>query len=767
MKNWIAIYFTKKMLIVDFNSAAKDYFSKNNKIIDVDINILNFFDFQAYPHKVITFIKNNLIQWQEANFDSVDYIDNYLVSIKSLQNGGMLEIDILDDKNSATLNQLNLIANKYRDITGELNKKFETSIDYVNAIQKYYQYIIAHMPGNVYWMDKHCKMLGCNSNTLHMIGMTSLDQFIGLTYEEIGAAAGWTEKQELSFKADDTKVIETKMPILNKLEPVLYNTEGEPIYYITNRVPLFNEKGDVIGVIGISIDITDKKNTEKLEAEMQRRQLKETQLQRDVQEHLLKEQNYFLQVANQVAHDIRSPLSSLLMIVKSCKEIPEEYRIALREAAISIGDIAEHLLTRYQNKDLSIEETDKSKPLLVSAILWEILAEKKYQYQNLNIKFDLDFASNAQFAFIKIQPSAFRRAISNIINNAVDIFDGKAGKVIIRLIADSEWLNILIIDNGKGMPEEIRNMILEQVAVTSGKDGGHGIGFAQVWETLQRYQGILSINSLLDKGTEIKLSFPRIKAPNWIAEAICLNTDDIIVILDDDVSIHSAWNTHFDTTLKSYPTLQIKHFHLGDEALEFIKQSSPEQMQKIFLLTDFELLKQDLSGLQVVVESKITRSILVTSHYADKLVLVEAAKSNTKILPKQLAPEIPILVVSSSTEASTMERTVDVVLLDDDIQFTNILKAVVFSGLSVDEYQDPHFFLKQVQLYNKNTRIYLDYHYEQTMIKGLEIARQLHEMGFSQLYLLSGQPLIGDDIPDYLTVIRKDNIEAIQKSLER
>jgi hypothetical protein len=99
----------------------------------------------------------------------------------------------------------------------------------------------------------------------------------------------------------------------------------------------------------------------------------------------------FVTIANQVAHDIRSPLASLLMIVKSCTEIPEAYRIALREAATSIGDIANHLLNQYQKKEPDTEIADEREPILVSATLLQLLTDKKYQYQNLSVKFDYNF----------------------------------------------------------------------------------------------------------------------------------------------------------------------------------------------------------------------------------------------------------------------------------------------------------------------------------------------------------------------------------------
>ncbi len=181
-----------------------------------------------------------------------------------------------------------------------------------------------------------------------------------------------------------------------------------------------DDDGKIIGLVVTGIDITAEKEAERLK------------LENEVQKNLMEVQEKFMKMANQVAHDIRSPLASLLMIVKSCTEIPETDRIALREAANGIGDIANHLLSQYQKKEPD-SENEERQPILVTAVLLQLLTEKKYQYQNLAVKFDYDFSQNSHFSFIKIFPSAFKRMVSNLINNAVDAFDQKKGKVDLKL----------------------------------------------------------------------------------------------------------------------------------------------------------------------------------------------------------------------------------------------------------------------------------------------------------------------------------------------
>lgn len=65
-----------------------------------------------------------------------------------------------------------------------------------------YESIIANMPGNVYWLDQNGNAIGCNNNVLKMFGFKSLDEFKGLTFEEMGEKGNWSKQATESFKRD-------------------------------------------------------------------------------------------------------------------------------------------------------------------------------------------------------------------------------------------------------------------------------------------------------------------------------------------------------------------------------------------------------------------------------------------------------------------------------------------------------------------------------------------------------------------------------------
>ncbi len=485
------------------------------------------------------------------------------------------------------------------------------------------------LPALVYWHDTKNVVLGVNGLCLEGMGLAKASDVIGKTPYDF-----YPREVAAHIVRHNESVIKTG-EILSQDEKIEDISTGKTKIFSSTKAPLYDEEGRVIGVVGCSIEVTTEREAEYLRIENEKQKI------------LLREEEKFRKLAHKVAHDIRSPLTTLLMIVRDCNQIPESNRIALREAATHIGDIANHLLHQYQKQEINVKDIEDSQDILVYTALIELLTAKKYQYKSTPTKFDYQFKINTVFACIHISASAFKRMLSNLMNNAVDACEGKPGEVSLQLEADHEWVNISIKDTGSGMPKELVRRIMNKTAFTSGKASGHGIGLTQVWKTLEDYQGEMRIDSRLGWGTAMLLRFPRTQLPHWMIEEILLNADDTVVILDDDASIHSAWDIRFEPILSQYPEMQLKHFEEGEKALEFIDALSVEEKNRIFLFSDYELLEQELNGLQIIDKSQGSRSILVTSHYADRLLQENARKMGIKILPKQLASEIHIKIIET------------------------------------------------------------------------------------------------------------------------
>lgn len=108
----------------------------------------------------------------------------------------------------------------------------------------------------VFWKDKNLRYLGCNKNFAMDAGFDNPEDLIGKDdYEMI-----WHHQADL-YRKDDMQVIESNCPKLNIEEPQTA-PDGTTITLLTNKIPLKNAKGEIYGVLGSYLDITERKQTE-------------------------------------------------------------------------------------------------------------------------------------------------------------------------------------------------------------------------------------------------------------------------------------------------------------------------------------------------------------------------------------------------------------------------------------------------------------------------------------------------------------------------
>jgi PAS domain S-box-containing protein len=473
------------------------------------------------------------------------------------------------------------------------------------------------IPAAFFWMDLNGVFLGSNYFASEQVGAADVpERGIGGTVYDLypkGLADELTRNH---------RQVMTTGKSLRKREVIRNVKTGKLQYFDSTHVPLRDDEGNIIGIYGIAINFTAEK---------------EAKLRKAAQEAR------FNQIISQAVHDIRSPLASMMMVVKASSDLPIATRLVLKDAASSIDDIAENLLQNWQavGDAESIDEEKQATPTLVSLLAMQVIAAKRFQFQNSSVRFKLVIDENSYFSCIRVNASRFKRTLSNLINNAVAAYEDQAGEVVLTLATKDNQLFISIQDQGKGIKPDVLEKIRQGIQVTSGKKNGQGIGLTQVRDTLALYQGKLAIDSALGKGTAIQLRFAKDKLAPWLADSITINEADTLVVLDDEPSMHQAWQAYFKQS-DAYEHFREHsvHFTQGQEAVDYINASADKD--KLVLLTDYELLKQPLNGVDVIKGTGLKRVTVVTSHYDDKLLRQYINDAGIKILPKQLAHQAPL-----------------------------------------------------------------------------------------------------------------------------
>lgn len=200
-------------------------------------------------------------------------------------------------------------------------------------------------------------------------------------------------------------------------------------------------------------------------------------------------------LSQQVAHDLRTPLSSLSLLLSPLK-IEDERKSLLDQSMKRISEICDELLNTRKSA-LAINEN-------LNFAITQVVNELRNVHSDKKIK--LSFSDNVES--LPLPDLNLKSVLSNLINNALGAISNEAGYVVVDVFTINNSIIIDIKDNGKGIPSNILS-VMGNRPVTFGKGPeGNGLGFynAKVWIT--KIGGELNIKSEINVGSEVRIQLP-------------------------------------------------------------------------------------------------------------------------------------------------------------------------------------------------------------------------------------------------------------------
>lgn len=355
--------------------------------------------------------------------------------------------------------------------------------------------IIALMPGNIYWKDRNGVYLGCNDSAAELIHLKNRHEVIGKTLYDI---APRPIAEEIT-RIDDEIMSSGRESCV---EEDAFDLKDDEATYFTRKVPLRNKSGDVIGLVGISIDITERKRYER-----------ELKAAKEKAESANKAKSEFIM---NMSHDIRTPFSGILGLSQflADKETDTEKKDFLN----SIVESAENLLTLLNEvihlASLEQDAEDQISRFDLKAIVDDIyktmIPVTKQKGLDLILTIDPSLPSN-----VLGNEYAVKRILLNLVGNAIKFTE--IGKVCISLALKEKDENQCIVDmsvsdTGIGIPKNKQETIFGQFSKLNssykGKYGGTGLGLWFVKQLTKKINGEITVSSEPRKGATFTVVFP-------------------------------------------------------------------------------------------------------------------------------------------------------------------------------------------------------------------------------------------------------------------
>ena len=381
--------------------------------------------------------------------------------------------------------------------------------------------IIEATPGVIYYKDTDGRMV---------LGNAGVTELVGKPWSEI---KGRTDRDFLDNPEQAKKVMENDRQVLasgetQEIEEQVGEIDGEPRVFLSRKTPLFGEGGQILGLLGVSVDITARKALERelqnLNATLEAQVAERTAALEEAADALRQSQKMEAigQLTGGIAHDFGNMLQAVVSGLSLAKrrigsgrpDEAEGFLESARDAAVRAGALTSRLLAFARRQAL------EPKPLEPEDLITGMvdLIERTAGSQ---IRLNLQLRDGP--GPVNIDQNQLESVLLNLCINARDAMpDGgeitnKTADVRLTETDAAQWegvtagdyVRITVTDTGSGMPEDVMAHAFEPFFTTKPEGRGTGLGLSQVYGFVRQSHGVTCLESQLGVGTSVHIYLPR------------------------------------------------------------------------------------------------------------------------------------------------------------------------------------------------------------------------------------------------------------------
>ncbi|MEL6853589.1 MAG: ATP-binding protein [Cyanobacteria bacterium J06607_13] len=405
-----------------------------------------------------------------------------------------------------------------------------TPIDYDNILkQQLLQLVMDSMPQCIFWKDIHSRYLGCNQKFAAVAGLERPEQLIGKTdYDMV-----WKKEESDYYRLCDRRVMDSGKAEMGIIEPQLQG-DGKQAWLETNKIPMFDSEGNVIGIMGSFQDVTDRK-----EAELALQRLNEDLEQRvEMRTAELKKAKGLADAANQakseflanMSHELRTPLNGILGYAQILGRSP--HLLSEDQHGVNIiHQCGSHLLMLINDVlDLSKIEARKlslvPQPLHLPSFLQSVVEICKIKAEQKGVAFIYE-PPVGLIEGIDVDEKRLRQVLLNLLGNAIKFTDHGSVTLSVRCLEQTAplhrcTLQFKIVDTGVGIAAADVSKLFqafEQVGDRKRQAEGTGLGLAISQQIVSLMGGQIAVSSQLGEGSQFSFEITCPVATDWAQQS--------------------------------------------------------------------------------------------------------------------------------------------------------------------------------------------------------------------------------------------------------
>lgn len=396
-------------------------------------------------------------------------------------------------KKNAHLNKTTVLPTQTAHIT-----ESDTIKELNNTIRRLH-HIIDSVPVNIYWKDLDGIYRGFNQHSMTTLQGKTKEDVIGKSLREILPYD--TLENIQAIEETDFAIMSSGQS--SKLEEQGLNKEKQPVTYLSVKEPLYDHDGAINGMVGISIDISELKQTE---SALQKAKEKAEAANRAKTEFI-----------SNMRHDLRTPFNGILgmaEILAQQENDPEksEYIGYIVQSSKKLLDHLSEILEFTQLEEGRLPLLDK--PFDLHQLIIDVSEMMQPSMTAKNLSFNVLISEDVPLSCVG-DPSRTQRILMNLLSNAVKFTS--QGQVCLSVMTHRDLDDTIIVsfevkDTGIGIPEDKQDMVFEKFnRITSSYSGvyeGMGLGLHMVKNFLDELEGEVQLQSTPGQGSTFTVLIP-------------------------------------------------------------------------------------------------------------------------------------------------------------------------------------------------------------------------------------------------------------------
>ncbi|MCA0456983.1 MAG: PAS domain S-box protein [Chloroflexi bacterium] len=352
--------------------------------------------------------------------------------------------------------------------------------------------LIDSTPDYIFLKDADGRFILTNIAHAKAAGIHEPDDLIGKTAFDV-----FSTELATQFHADDLHIMQSGKPLVNA-ERETVDAQGQRKMVLTTKIPWVDKDGNVLGLVGISRDVTERKQLENQTLRLLAEQERVEVLQR------------FL---TDMSHDFRTPLSIINSSVYFLRrenisrdlfsekinniEVQSDRMLKLLDDLLEMGQL--------DQKGVTYNFTPENANDIIQKIAegFQSLATLKHQ--------TLTFKPATGLPKTNIDVVKISRAIINLVQNAIN-YTPQGGSIQLSTGFSRDYIEVIVSDTGLGISANDLPHIFERFyradAARSIATGGSGLGLPITKQIVHGHEGTISVHSELDKGTSFTIQLP-------------------------------------------------------------------------------------------------------------------------------------------------------------------------------------------------------------------------------------------------------------------